>query len=815
MNVESRLKWVFHLAFNWNARGQNLQLPFSVIVRRKLEALQSSPACRATGAGTQVTLSGSGFGSQQGNGVVQLGTGLGSVVSWSDSQVVANVSTGSSSGVAQIVQNNLASNTVAFTVNTATIGNVTPSGGLPGTQVTITGSGFGASQGSGIVWLGTAAGIVTNWSDGQVVATVAAGSNTGNAQVLQNGVWSNSVAFLIDSLQVASITPNSGSAGTVVTITGGGFGNTQGSGNVWIGNAYGVVTGWSDNQIVASVASSAVSGVVKVEQNGAWSNAMAFNVPPSLSGGTQVILAPTQISMLVGDTRSIQALSSSGTEVTGLTWTSSNTAVLTLSTDDPPILTAVAPGNATINVGSASADVTVYSGPAFPTGTTIWSNQGDGSGVSKIIPAVPSSTGLVDVFVLNADYNVQALKSDGTQAWTASVATHSSLIPDFQGGLIVAPTVAQQPPYSLMKLDGMTGNTYPAYNYSSHAVSPVLVHTDSTIFTVDNNAIVAINPLTGQPKFSPITLESGSTSNDGDCGEFQPQNGITGSTVGTPIIAGDGYAYFPYFWSISKLIYGCENNPTSHDEVHARIMRVGSDGSSFEISLGDWVQDLANGHSTGSVPDTPLGTLITNADQGVLYSWLVCFTGGCTQQLTSIANGSASTVTSGINAGSSVPVQPILQRADGSYIGTYTSPMTGGTTTVAFTASGQQLWGGQNDTPQIATSDGDVIGASGTTYDQNGNQTGQLANLPSYSWKNYAYTIGAGSVESVKPLLLGLESSFATLAGGNFSSPGTYVNPNRYPPLPSCTNSVPKGGLPCRWRPDLECLSRFGQAASY
>jgi hypothetical protein len=58
-----------------------------------------------------------------------------------------------------------------------------------------------------------------------------------------------------------------------------------------------------------------------------------------------------------------------------------------------------------------------------------------------------------------------------------------------------------------------------------------------------------------------------------------------------------------------------------------RIMRVGSDGSSLEISLGDWVQDLANGHSTGSVPDTPLGTLITNADQGVLHRWALCLTG--------------------------------------------------------------------------------------------------------------------------------------------------------------------------------------------
>jgi Bacterial Ig-like domain (group 2)/IPT/TIG domain len=91
-----------------------------------------SPAAGA--AGTQVTITGSGFGATQGSGMVWLGTNLGTVVSWSDTQVVANVSTGSSSGVAQIQQTNGASNSVTFTINTAAIVGVSPNNGLPGTQ---------------------------------------------------------------------------------------------------------------------------------------------------------------------------------------------------------------------------------------------------------------------------------------------------------------------------------------------------------------------------------------------------------------------------------------------------------------------------------------------------------------------------------------------------------------------------------------------------------------------------------------------------------------------------------------------------------
>ena len=130
----------------------------------------------------------------------------------------------------------------------------------------------------------------------------------------------------------------------------------------------GVVTGWSDGAIVASVASGAGSGVVKVQQNGIWSNAVTFTVPVTLVRGTQVTLVPNALSMVVGDSRSIQAVDSSDQPVAGLTWTSSDPTIAGLSTDDPPIIIALAPGNITMTAGSTSADVTVYAEIARRTG---------------------------------------------------------------------------------------------------------------------------------------------------------------------------------------------------------------------------------------------------------------------------------------------------------------------------------------------------------------------------------------------------------------------------------------------------------------
>src|SRR6185437_563391 len=83
------------------------------------------------------------------------------------------------------------------------ITSVSPTSGTVGTQVTITGSGFGSTQNSGIVWLGTSPGSVISWSDGQIVATVVPGATSGSVQVQQGGIGSNAVSFSISSPMIS------------------------------------------------------------------------------------------------------------------------------------------------------------------------------------------------------------------------------------------------------------------------------------------------------------------------------------------------------------------------------------------------------------------------------------------------------------------------------------------------------------------------------------------------------------------------------------------------------------------------------------
>ena len=785
-------------------------------------------------AGTQVTVSGSGFGNAQGNGYVQIGTTLAAVVSWSDTQVVATVSLGSSSGTVQVQQSNLISNSIPFTVNTASISTVSPASGIAGTQVTITGSGFGDTQNNGLVWLGTAPAVVSSWSDAQVVATVTAGSLSGNAQVLQNGVLSNQVPFSVPgNPHINNIAPTSGPVGTAVTINGTGFGSSQGNSTVWIGGANATVTGWSDTQVQASVAGSALTGVAKLQENGIWSNASAFTVTGNNSGSNPpVTLVPDLISMVIGDTRSIDALDSNGQPVTGLTWSSSDPNVVALSSDDPPVMTALAAGNVTITAGDAVADVTVYSG-ALPVGTVQWSDAGDGSGVQSIVPAVPSPNGGSDVFSVQGDGNVRALTSDGKLLWTAFVGQNPLIFPDFNGGFL-SPDFSSSPA-TVRHFEGRHGSPINVYTYSAtgsfgydnHFFDvnsfAVMSHTDGTTFLVDfhmftgfdqtsgsetldvdKDAVIGIDPSTNTQKFS-VSIENSTLTETGIACTYPKQT--EPALTGIPIIGGDGYYYLPYVYTDQTQV-NCGNTDliTNHIETHSRLLRVGSDGSSTKIVIGDWTADqvqriyidgcddiaCTSVTTSGMVikePESLLGALITNADQGVVYTWELCGSKylvydptACSvshkNQISSInASGNVSTASMPLVPNQSGPPMPELQAPSGKFIGLQYSNDYSTYAMESFDIGGNVQWVQPNYFPQMATADGGLIGigsaGQAAFFDANGNTTGQLASFPTYSWKG-AYQ--SGSAESVVPAvdLAGLISSstFGAVFGGNLTGNG-------------------------------------------
>lgn len=171
-----------------------------------------------------------------------------------------------------------------------------------------------------------------------------------------------------------------------------------------------------------------------------------------------------------------------------------------------------------------------------------------------------------------------------------------------------------------------------------------------------------------------------------------------------------------------------------------------------------------------------------------MFSWEVDLWGYCTLQtdsgcskrvdtiiedhLTTMAGGSlASDVIwdDGV-PGQVSPVVPVLQLQDGSYVGQAISNL-GVQSMVAFDASGNVKWTMPGYYPQIATADGGIIAASGTTFDANGLATTQMSALPTFSWKA-AYQLGS-TEEVVSGFdLANIATTFAAVPGGNLTGNG-------------------------------------------
>jgi IPT/TIG domain len=83
------------------------------------------------------------------------------------------------------------------------ISSLTPSKGVVGASVTISGANFGSTRGS-VSFNGSTASIVS-WSDMSIVAKVPLGASTGNVVVTVGGTASNGVSFAVETLPSGSI----------------------------------------------------------------------------------------------------------------------------------------------------------------------------------------------------------------------------------------------------------------------------------------------------------------------------------------------------------------------------------------------------------------------------------------------------------------------------------------------------------------------------------------------------------------------------------------------------------------------------------
>ncbi len=265
-----------------NGQASNLA-GFTVLTSSSVPSISNvSPNSGAIGAA--VTIVGTNFGSSSGS--VSFNGTTAFVSSWTDTVIEATVPSGATSGNVVVNATGGTSNGVSFTVVAAssapTITDLSPTSGVVGQAVTITGTNFGSATGT-VTFNGTKA-QVASWTDTSIATTVPTGATTGLVVVIAGNTGSNGVDFTVQgpSPNITALYPTTGVVGALVTIEGSNFGSAQGS--VIFNGTTAPIIKWSGSKISTKVPTGATSGNVVVTVGSAVSNGVDFTVGAPSAG---------------------------------------------------------------------------------------------------------------------------------------------------------------------------------------------------------------------------------------------------------------------------------------------------------------------------------------------------------------------------------------------------------------------------------------------------------------------------------------------------------------------------------------------------
>jgi YD repeat-containing protein len=151
--------------------------------------------------GIPTTITGTNFGSSQGSSTVTFNGTAATVTSWSATSIAVTVPTGATTGNVVVTVSGNASNGTTFTVTAGPgIFSLSPTSGIVGSWVTISGVNFGSSQNtSTISFNGTNASVVS-WSSSSIVGVVPSGASSGSVVITVSSQPSNGAAFTITTI---------------------------------------------------------------------------------------------------------------------------------------------------------------------------------------------------------------------------------------------------------------------------------------------------------------------------------------------------------------------------------------------------------------------------------------------------------------------------------------------------------------------------------------------------------------------------------------------------------------------------------------
>src|SRR5437870_3454596 len=539
-----------------------------------------------TGAvGAAVTITGSNFGSTQGTSTVKFHGTTASPTSWSATSIAVSVPSGATTGTVVVHASGVDSNGVNFTVVPApNITSLSVITGAVGTAVTVTGSNFGSSQGTGTATFnGTTAG-VTTWGASSIAVTVPNGATTGNVVVNTSGVASNGKSFTVTPA-ITSLSITTGAVGAAVTITGTTFGSTQGTSTAKFNGTTATVTSWGASSIAVTVPSGATTGNVVVTVSSQPSNGVNFTVVPapsitSVSITTGAVGAAVTITgSNFGSTQGTSTVKFHGTTASPTSWSATSIAVSVPSGATTGTVVVHASGvdsngvNFTVvpapNITSLSVITGAVGTAVTVTGSNFGSSQGTGTatfngttagvttwGASSIAVTVPNGATTGNVVV-----NTSGVASNGKSFTVTPAITSLSITTGAVGAAvtITGTTFGSTQGTSTAKFNGTTA-TVTSWGASSIAVTvPSGATTGNVVVTVSSQPSNGVNfTVVPAPSITSLSITTGAV---GAAVTITGSN--FGSTQGTSTVKFHGTTASPTSWSATSIAVSVPSGATT------------------------------------------------------------------------------------------------------------------------------------------------------------------------------------------------------------------------------------------------------------
>jgi len=243
-------------------------------------------------AGQVISVAGSNFGSSPGQ--LTLGGAVVTTTSWSSNSINFAVPWTAKTGANAVVVKTSAGSSSPATLNVQfvpVITSISPTIGLPSSQVTVTGTGFGANT-AGTVSFNGVAGQIVSWSDTQIVVTAPNGSaGRGPVVVSWQGVNSNGITFsYIPTLSYLSPSTVALTYGSFAIV---GENFLTSAGTVTLNGVALPIYSWSNNSISLPVPQNNCTGPIVVTTIYGASNASTLTITgttPGCIGGSPLTI---------------------------------------------------------------------------------------------------------------------------------------------------------------------------------------------------------------------------------------------------------------------------------------------------------------------------------------------------------------------------------------------------------------------------------------------------------------------------------------------------------------------------------------------